>query len=184
MQFASHPRRQSFAALLVGLAIGLLAGLFVGAQVHIGSDQWWSLAGSAAGAIVAIAGGVWLFHYQQEVSGRADRNRIVDQIDSALKHTATFKRIAGEDSVRYVDLQTVMWELASEYDSIQETVQRLKHTSAEIARASTHLYEGPSGQITAAAQSPSHDQIWLPAAQSDVEELEASLQSARNALMS
>jgi len=177
-----HPERESFAALIVGLVIGALAGLFVGAKVHIESDQWWSLAGSAAGAIVAITGGVWLFHYQQRVGGRAERLRIADQIDAALKQVATFNQIAAESFVRYTDLQTVMWELASEYDAIHDTVKQLKHTSAEIARASTHLYEGFSSQIGAAAQSPSLGNAWLSEARCGVEELEASLISARQAL--
>jgi len=178
-----RPQIQSFCALVIGLILGGVVGLFLGAHIQIKSDQWWSLAGSAAGAIVAIAGGLWLFHYQQDVSGRADRLRIADQIGSVLERVAIFDEITAESSVRYADLQTVMWEMASEYDSIQETVQRLKHTSAQIARAATHLYEGFSSQISAAAQSPSTGRLWLSEARSSVEELEASLVAARKALM-
>ena len=53
--------RATIAALVVGLLIGAVVGLAIGAMLQITSDQWWALAGSAVGAVLAIFGAVLVF---------------------------------------------------------------------------------------------------------------------------
>lgn len=143
--------RLVIAGLIAGLIVGAIGGLFFAAKVQITSDQWWSLAGSLGGVILAIAGSIIVFHYQSTESERADRKRIAKQIESAMRHVKTFERAASSASPDVETMRREMRQMAQEHNIVKRSLEQFRHTSSEIARASKHFGTAVPDRVSALA---------------------------------
>lgn len=172
--------KSSLATLVIGLLLGFVGGLFIAAATRPTSDQLWSLAGSAGGAIVAIASGIWLFHYQSNETEKGERRRIRDLIDGALAHVKVFYDAEGESFKRYSDMSNAMRDAVAEYRIAHEAARKHQHESGEIARAAKHFRPAIADQVEMVGVS---SELSSPGfAKNAVEELEHSLLEARRAL--
>ena len=172
--------RSSIAFLIVGLLLGTVLGLFIARGVEPSADELWSLIGSAGGAIVAIASGIWLFHYQQNEGEKAERRRIKSLIDGALIHVEAFYRAERESSPRFTDMATEMDLMVQEYRIVLDAVRKVQHTSGEIARASKYLGTHVPDEVEMIGDS---SELRRPGcARSTVAGLEQSLRDARSEL--
>ena len=80
----SRDFRPIAAALFGGLVLGIIIGVGLATELHVTSRQWWSLAGSAGGAIVAIGGAIVAYHYQAATARNQAAGRIRSQINEAI----------------------------------------------------------------------------------------------------
>lgn len=170
--------RSSAAVLVVGVGLGLVAGLFIAAKVTITEDRWWALAGSALGAMLAIAGSLFVVHYESRQSERADRRRLADQINGILKLLSDTEVAAREVPPLYVKMREAIRSAAAEYQLLYGAVQQVKHTSVEIARASKFIGQNNADGLGMFASS-NHDSAWDENVRKHIANLQRSLTRAK-----
>jgi hypothetical protein len=170
--------RSSFAALVVGIGLGLVAGLYIAAKVQITEDRWWALAGSALGAILAISGSIFVVHYESGQSERADRRRLADQIDGIMRNLGHVDEAAKQVPPAYVQMRESMKLVTSEYRHLFNAAREAKNTSVEVARAAKSLPESQADSLTMYASS-NHDRTWDAEVARQVAALRKALTKAR-----
>ena len=170
--------RSAIAGIVVGLGVGLVLGLGISVGIKVTPDRWWALAGSLLGAIVAIAGSIFAIHYEADQSETAERRRLADQIDGTLKLVADVHAAAKVVPPRYTDMRSAMRQIASEHQHLWTAMQKLKHTSAEIARASKFIIQGHADQVNMLAGRNQHD-TWNNDTVKHVSALQKQLERAR-----
>ena len=79
---------------------------------------------------------------------------------------------------RYTDMRSAMRQIASEHQHLWTAMQKLKHTSAEIARASKFIIQGHADQVNMLAGRNQHD-TWNNDTVKHVSALQKQLERAR-----
>jgi hypothetical protein len=147
----------TFAGIVAGLIVGLLIGLAIAEPLQIDSSRWWALAGSALGAALAVSGAILAIHYEARQKERAERRRLADEIDGALKHVRDYERAAAGELPDEAQMRKAMKLVHGEYQHISNAMRSYKHTSAEIARAAKLLVPGHADQAHMLAGRNRHD---------------------------
>ncbi|GAC1572795.1 MAG: hypothetical protein NVS3B5_01900 [Sphingomicrobium sp.] len=106
------------AALFGGLVLGIIIGVGLATELHVTSRQWWSLAGSAGGAIVAIGGAIVAYHYQAATARNQAAGRIRSQINEAINKLNELETIVQSPWGPTQELAT------GALHSMQETIQK------------------------------------------------------------
>jgi hypothetical protein len=105
---------------------------------------------------LAIAGAIIAIHYEASQKEKAERRRLADEIDGALKYARDYELAAAGDAPDYDRMRQAMKRIHGEYQHISNAMRAFKDTSAEIARAAKLLVPGHADQVHLLASRNKH----------------------------